>query len=70
MSQELSHGLVCEIDDRDDIQCELVDDGNGGMKLAIIFISRGENRSGITIGRCQIQNLIDFLEHVKREVRE
>jgi len=69
MSEELSQGFTCEIDDRDEMRCELVEDGNGHMELAIISVSRGKDTGGITIGRGQIQNLIDFLERSKEVVR-
>jgi len=69
MNQESSQGFVCEIDDRDEMRCELIDDGNGAMELAIISVSRGKDTGGITIGRDQIQNLIDFLERSKEVVR-
>ena len=70
MSEELSQGFTCEIDDRDDMECGLIDDGNGAMELAIIFTSCREIKGGITIGRDQIQNLIDFLKRIKEVVRE
>jgi len=70
MDQELSQCFPCEIDDRDDMECELFDDGNGAMELAIIFSCRREIKGGITIGRSQIQKLIDFLEQIKQRVRE
>ncbi|MBC7824936.1 MAG: hypothetical protein H7126_13915 [Candidatus Parcubacteria bacterium] len=61
--------FTCEVDDRDDMECELFDDGNGAMELAIIFSCRREIKGGITIGRDQIQKLIDYLERVKEVVR-
>lgn len=70
MKEQLSRGFTCEIDNRDDMEFGLIDDGNGAMELAIIFISRRETKGGITIGRDQIQNLIDFLEQIKYRVRE
>ena len=70
MSEELSQGFTCEIDDRDDMQCQLVNDGNGAMELVIVIASCEEIQGGITIGRDQIQNLIDFLEQIKHRVRE
>ena len=70
MNQELSQGFTCEIDDRDDMECGLCDDGNGAKELVLIFTSRREIKGGITIGRGQIQKLIDFLEQIKQRVRE
>jgi len=64
-SQESSQCFTCEIDDRDDMQCALCGDDSGAMELAIIFTSCGEIKGGITIGRDQIQNLIDYLEQIK-----
>ena len=65
----LAQSFTCEIDDRDDMEYGLIDDGNGAMELAIILTSCKEIKGGITIGRDQIQNLIDFLEQIKQKVR-
>ena len=60
----LSQGFECEIDDRDWLSCQA-----SSSELTISLISGDECVGGITIGRGQIQNLIDFLERSKEVVR-
>jgi|GEM_PF-2039399 len=60
----LNQGFECEIDREDWISCEAT-----SKELAIVLVSYGDTVGGITIGRGQIQNLINYLERVKEFVR-
>ena len=59
----ISQGFECEIDREDWLSCQA-----SSSELTISLISDDEEVGGITIGRGQIQNLIDFLERVKEAV--
>ena len=61
----LSSGFQCEIDSNDWLDCVAIHD-----ELVIKLKISGDCVGGITIGRGQIQKLIDFLEQIKQRVRE
>ena len=60
----LSSGFQCEIDSNDWLDCIAIHD-----ELVIKLKISEETVGGITIGRGQIQNLINYLEPVKEVVR-
>ena len=59
----LNQGFDCEIDDADRLSCQATN-----SELTIALTRYGDVVGGITIGRGQIQNLIDYLEQVKEAV--
>ncbi|MBC7824935.1 MAG: hypothetical protein H7126_13910 [Candidatus Parcubacteria bacterium] len=60
----LSSGFQCEIDSNDWLDCVAIHD-----ELVIRLKISGDCVGGITIGRGQIQNLINYLEPAKEVVR-
>ena len=62
--QTLETTIVCELDQVDWLECEA-----SSTELMMILVHEGHFVGGITIGRGQIQKLIDYLERAKEVVQ-